>query len=207
MKAWWALQAARINGLSLRERLFLFLSVMAVLLAIADVLWLSPAQASYKQSQQRFAAQTAEVSRLRAELAAVSRPVDASADLRAELAQYQARVEALQGEITAIAPGAANGSEALEQVLVQFLKRSPGLRLVSSGTVAADAASAEAPAVPGIQRRGLELKVAGPYAELSRYVRQLELALPRLRWGSMQLQVDRQGPELTLRVYVLEVQP
>jgi MSHA biogenesis protein MshJ len=81
------------------------------------------------------------------------------------------------------------------------------LRLVSSGTVAADAASAEAPTVPGIQRRGLELKVAGPYAELTRYVRQLELALPRLRWGSLQLQVDRQGPELTLRVYVLEVQP
>lgn len=207
MKAWWTLQAARINGLSLRERMFLFLSVMAVLLAVADVLWLSPAQAGYKQAQQRFAAQTAEVSRLRAELAAVSRPVDASADLRTELVQYQARVDALQAEIAAIAPGAANGSEALEQVLVQFLKRSPGLRLVSSGTVAADAASAEAPTVPGIQRRGLELKVAGPYAELTRYVRQLELALPRLRWGSLQLQVDRQGPELTLRVYVLEVQP
>lgn len=208
MKAWWATQEARINGLSLRERLFLFVSVLVVILAVADVLWLSPAQADYKQVQQRFATQSAEVGRLRAELASVSRPVDASADLRASLAQSQARLASLREEIAAAAPGAASGSEVLEQVLVQFLKRRPGLRLVSSGTMTSEAGAAEAAPVPGIQRRGLELKVAGPYSELRRYVQSLEQSLPHLRWGRMQLVVvDGQAPELTLRVYVLEVQP
>lgn len=208
MKAWWATQEARINGLSLRERLFLFVSVLVVILAVADVMWLSPAQADYKQVQQRFATQSAEVGRLRAELASVSRPVDASADLRASLAQSQARLASLREEIAAAAPGAASGSEALEQVLVQFLKRRPGLRLVSSGTMTSEAGAAEAAPVPGIQRRGLELKVAGPYSELRRYVQSLEQSLPQLRWGRMQLVVvDGQAPELTLRVYVLEVQP
>lgn len=208
MKAWWATQEARINGLSLRERLFLFVSVLVVILAVADVLWLSPAQADYKQVRQRFATQSAEVGRLRAELASVSRPVDASADLRASLAQSQARLASLREEIAAAAPGAASGSEALEQVLVQFLKRRPGLRLVSSGTMTSEAGAAEAAPVPGIQRRGLELKVAGPYSELRRYVQSLEQSLPHLRWGRMQLVVvDGQAPELTLRVYVLEVQP
>lgn len=207
MTAWWAAQAGRINALSLRERLFLFLSLLVVILAIADVLWLTPAQTAYKQTQQRFLSQSAEVNRLRAELAAVSKPVDGSADLRAEVAQSQARIEALRAEIAAIAPGTSAGSEALEQVLVQFLKRSPGLRLVSSGTVPAEAGANDATSTPGIQRRGLELKVAGPYADLTRYVQSLEQALPRLRWGSMQLAVDKQTPELTLRVYVLEVQP
>ena len=47
MKAWWAIQAGRINALSLRERLFLFLSLLVVILAIADVLWLNPAQTAY----------------------------------------------------------------------------------------------------------------------------------------------------------------
>ncbi len=207
MKAWWAVQAGRINALSLRERLFLFLSLLVVILAVADVLWLTPAQTAYKQTQQRFLSQSAEVNRLRAELAAVSKPVDGSADLRAEVAQSHARIEALRAEIAAIAPGTSAGSEALEQVLVQFLKRSPGLRLVSSGTVPAEAGANDATSTPGIQRRSLELKVAGPYADLTRYVQSLEQALPRLRWGSMQLAVDKQTPELTLRVYVLEVQP
>lgn len=208
MKAWWATQEARINGLSLRERLFLFVSVLVVILAVADVLWLSPAQADYKQVRQRFATQSAEVGRLRAELASVSRPVDASADLRASLAQSQARLASLREEIAAAAPGAASGSEALEQVLVQFLKRRSGLRLVSSGTMTSEAGVAEVAPVPGIQRRGLELKVAGPYSELRRYVQSLEQSLPHLRWGRMQLVVvDGQAPELTLRVYVLEVQP
>jgi MSHA biogenesis protein MshJ len=73
--------------------------------------------------------------------------------------------------------------------------------------VPAEAGANDATSTPGIQRRGLELKVAGPYADLTRYVQSLEQALPRLRWGSMQLAVDKQTPELTLRVYVLEVQP
>lgn len=207
MKAWWVIQEARINGLSLRERLFLFVSVLVVILAVVDVLWLSPAQAAYQQIQQRFAAQSSELGRLRAELASVARPVDASADLRASVAQSQARLLSLQAEIAAAAPGAAAGSEALEQVLVQFLKHRPGLRLVSSGTMATEAGAADTAGVPGIQRRGLELKVAGPYPELRRYVQSLEQSLPHLRWGGMQLLVDAHVPVLTLRVYVLEVQP
>ena len=67
--------------------------------------------------------------------------------------------------------------------------------------------TAGTPDVAGVQRRGLQLKVAGSYAELSRYVKSLEQALPRLRWGPMQLVVNKQVPELTLQVYVLEVQP
>ena len=208
MKAWWTAQSARINALSLRERVFLFVSLLVVVLAIADVLWLTPAQAAYKLAQQRFTTQSAEVQRLRAEMAAVPAPVDAAVELRTQMAESQARIETLRAQMAALAPDAA-GAQALEPVLVQFLRRSPGLRLVSSGTVAADAdPSGVAPsAVPGIQRRGLELKVAGSYGDLTRYVKSLEQALPRLRWGSMQLSVDKQGTELTLRVFVLEVQP
>ncbi len=208
MKAWWTVQSARINALSLRERVFLFVSLLVVVLAIADVLWLTPAQAAYKLAQQRFTTQAAEVQRLRAELAAVPAPVDASVELRAQISESQSRIESLRAQMAALAPEAAD-AQALEPVLVQFLRRSPGLRLVSSGTVPAEAdpAGVTSTSVPGIQRRGLELKVAGSYSDLTRYVKSLEQALPRLRWGSMQLSADKQTTELTLRVYVLEVQP
>ena len=51
------------------------------------------------------------------------------------------------------------------------------------------------------------MKVAGPYAELVRYVKNLESALPALRWGALRLQSDKQPPELTLQVYVVGVRP
>jgi MSHA biogenesis protein MshJ len=52
----------------------------------------------------------------------------------------------------------------------------------------------------------LVLKVSGPYAELVRYVQALEAALPGLRWGAMELQADKRGTVLSLRVYALGVQ-
>lgn len=207
MKAWWIAQSARINALSLRERLFVFISLLLVVLALADFIWLTPAQQAMKKVQQQFVAQSSEVNRLRGELALVSMPVDLNADVRAELAQSQATLDSLQREIQALAPSGTSGESSIEPVLAQFLKRSPGLRLISSGTVPAEGASPAAETIPGVTRRGLELKVTGSYNELTRYVKSLESALPRLRWSGFQLLVGPQGPELTLRVYVLEAQP
>ena len=50
---------ARIEALSLRERIFLFLSVLVVCGAVFDALWLSPAQTVRKQLLMRFEKQTA----------------------------------------------------------------------------------------------------------------------------------------------------
>jgi hypothetical protein len=58
-----------------------------------------------------------------------------------------------------------------------------------------------------VSKRGLELKVAGSYAQLARYVQTLENALPTLRWGSLQITVGKQTPEMTLQVYVVGVSP
>ena len=65
MKNWWTLQSARINALSLRERVFLFLSVLACGMALVDVVWWSPAQVAHKQLTQRFEKQSAELKRVR----------------------------------------------------------------------------------------------------------------------------------------------
>jgi len=210
MKQWWQQQVVRIDALSLRERAFLFLSVIVVCLALADVLWLSPAQVAHQQVTQRFAAQGTELSRLRDELKSVAQPVDASKAVRDDIAAASARLEAVNQEIKSVAP-LADGGPALEQVLVQFLRRQAGLTLLSTGTLKQDAAIPVAPATgaapTGLSRRGMELRVAGPYPELVRYVKTLEIALPALRWGGLQLKSEKQPPELTLQVYVVGVQP
>ena len=210
MKQWWQQQVVRIDALSLRERAFLFLSVIVVCMALADVLWLSPAQVAHQQATQRFAAQGTELSRLRDELKSTAQPVDASKAVRDDIAAANARLEAVNQEIKAVAP-LADGGPGLEQVLVQFLRRQEGLTLLSTGTLKQDAAIPVAPATvaapTGLSRRGMELRVAGPYPELVRYVKTLEIALPALRWGALQLKSEKQPPELTLQVYVVGVQP
>ena len=202
MKALWLQHTARIDALSLRERAFLFISVLAVCMALADVLWLSPAQQAHQQIRQRVAAQGAELLRLRAELQSSAQPVDASKVVHDDIAAAHAQLDAINQDIATKVPTAASGL-AMEQVLVQFLRKQEGLTLLSTGTIPVDAPTA----LPGLLKRGMELRVTGPYPELVRYVKTLENALPALRWGALQLKSDKQPPELTMQVYVVEVQP
>jgi MSHA biogenesis protein MshJ len=100
----------------------------------------------------------------------------------------------------------AGSGRALEPVLVQFLRRYNNLTLVGTNTLKDEGAGAF-PAVPGLTRQGLELRIAGPYLELQRFVQSLESALPYLRWGSVQIKAELQPAEMTLQVYVLGVAP
>lgn len=220
MKQHWLKLAARIDALSLRERVIAFVSIIICCLALVDTVWLSPAQVAYKQATQRFAAQSAEVKRLRDELSTVAHPVDASKAVRDDIAAAQLRLDAVNQEIKVVAP-LAEGGPAVEQALVQFLRRHEGLTLVSTGTIKQElitissrakttANTNTGPAAdyqPVLSKRGLELKVSGSYAELARYVKTLENALPTLRWGSLQVTAGKQTSELTLQVYVVGVPP
>jgi MSHA biogenesis protein MshJ len=213
MKKQWQQLALRIDAMQLRERVFLFLAIIICCMALADTLWLTPAQVAHKQATQRFAAQGTELKRLRDELKAAAQPVDASKAVRDDIAAANLRLDAINQEIRAVAP-LAQGGPAIEQALVQFLRRQDGLTLLRTGTIQNDVvstASAAAPPAAGAQpvlsRRGLELSVSGSYADLVRYVRTLETALPSLRWGTLQLKTTKQSPEMTLQVFVVGVPP
>ncbi len=215
MKQKWQQLALRIDAMQLRERVFVFLTLIVCFAALADTLWISPAQVAHKQAAQRFATQETELQRLRNELKALAQPVDANKVVREDIAAANQRLEAINQEIKAVAP-LAQGGPAIEQALVQFLRRQEGLTLIGTGTLHNEGASlANATAVPAaaagaqpvISRRGLELSVAGSYADLVRYVRTLENALPTLRWGTLQLKTTKQAPEMTLQVFVIGVPP
>lgn len=220
MKELWEKYAQRIDSLSLRERVFLLTSVMVVVLAVADTVWLSPAQTAQRQLVQRFGAQAQEMDQLRAQLQVSGQVPDAGAQLRNEIAAANARLDAVNRDIAQASQQDTAGL-GLERVLVQFLRREEGLTLVSTTTLPLTAPTATAAAVdaisgatagtqpPGAQlrRRGLELRIAGPYAALTRYVQTLEAAMPLLRWGPMQLRATKERTELTLQVYLVEVQP
>ncbi len=209
MKKQWGPLAARIDAMQLRERVFVFLTIIVSVMALADTLWITPAQAAQKQVKQRFEAQGTELQRLREELRGAAQTVDPSKAVRDEIAAVNLRLDAVNRDIQAVAP-LAQGGPAIEQALVQFLRRQEGLTLLSTGTLASVAPTGAAPAAgapPTLQRRGLELSVAGSYADLVRYVRTLETALPTLRWGNLQIKTTKQAPEMTLQVFVVGAPP
>ena len=192
MKRWWDAQSARINALSLRERIFLFLAVIACGMALVDSLWLSPAQVAHKQLTQRFEKQSSELQRSRDTLRLTATPLDSNKPLRDEISTVAAQLEATNSLIKGLLPSAP-GETPLTQVLNQFLRRHEGLTLVRTTALAPEAASVShaamtpgAVALPaGLTRQGVELVVSGPYPQLTRYVQALEAALPNVRWGAM----------------------
>ena len=215
MKNWWTTQSARINLLSMRERMFLFLSLIAGALALADLLWLSPAQVAHKQLTQRFDQQSTELQRAREELKTVGRPADAGKAVREEIAAVKLQLDAVNQNIKQVLPGVTEDAP-LAQVLVHLLRRHEGLTLVRTSTVAPDAAlvktkaaaaAGTGAALVGLTRQGVELTVSGSYPELMRYVQTLEQALPHVRWGVMKLKSEKLPPELTLQLFLLGVQP
>jgi MSHA biogenesis protein MshJ len=211
LKIWWGVQSARINALSLRERVFLFLSVIACCLALADVLWMSPAQLAHKQLKQRFDKQSADLQRARDELKTIAKPANRGSSVSDETAVIQARLDEVNQSIKNVLPLAADATP-LTQVLVHFLSRHEGLTLVRTVVTAPESPGAKATATPGapspaaqLTRQGVELTVSGPYPELVNYVQTLEKALPHVRWGSMKLKSDKLPPELTLQLFLVGV--
>lgn len=209
----WKVLSARIDALSLRERAFLFLSLIAVCVALVDLLWLAPARAGYQQVQQKFVQENVELQRLREDLKAKAAQPEPARMVRDEIKQLNVSIATSNREISALSVS-SEGAMTLPKVLVHFLRRQNGLTLVRTSNLVADVVpgtsqSSQAGLVgpSAVVRNGLELTVSGPYLELVRYVQTLENAMPTLRWGTFKLVADQQPPELSLQVFLVGPQP
>jgi MSHA biogenesis protein MshJ len=197
--------AARIDALSLRERVILFLSVIILVLVLAEVAWLTPLQAMHRQITQRFTTQNAELLRLQDELRSLSGQTGPGQLVREELNQVRERLASVNSEISKL-PVSQRDDTPLTKVLVYFLRRHEGLVLVRTATLAGDSRTAPSSA-SGVTRQGVELVVSGSYPELVRYVQTLERSLPTLRWGGMRMDSENRTAELTLQVWLVGATP
>jgi MSHA biogenesis protein MshJ len=205
MKARLKQMASRIDALSLRERVILFLSIIILALVLAEVAWLTPLQAVHRQITQRFTTQNAELLRLQEELRTLSGQTGPGRLVREELAQVNERLADVNTEIAKI-PVSQRDDTPLTKVLVHFLRRHEGLVLVRTATLAAENRPASS-SPTGVTRQGVELVVSGSYGELVRYVQTLERSLPNLRWGGMRMNSESRDAELTLQVWLVGATP
>jgi len=207
MKQRWQGWMQKLDVLSVRERLFVLVSLLVCAVALVDTFWLVSARATHAQLQLRMMQQGLELKQLRDVVRSGPRPDDANRVVRDELTQTRARMDALDQHVAKLLPQ-SDRSAPLEQVLVHLLKRQPGLTLVRTVAVPPEAAgpgndngAAQLPA--GLTRQGVALTVAGSYADLTRYLATLESALPQVRWGALSLAVPGGEPELTLQLFLI----
>lgn len=209
LRAAWERQARRIDALSLRERAILFLSLVAVLVALFDSLVLSPHAARTRQRSEDAARQAAELSQLRGQFVAASQAgSEPAGSWRRQLDTARAERARLDGALRQA--GAAGPAEGLPTVLQRLLVQQPGLvlerlRLLDD----APAAGPLQPAIDGVSWQGVELQVQGSYRDVQRYLQALERELPGLRWGEMRLSASggNEAPRLRAEVFLLKVQP
>jgi MSHA biogenesis protein MshJ len=217
MNALWRNLTERYAALKQREQLLVGVAALAVLFFLLLTVWVDPPAKRAAAMRAQLAGQEKELAALQAQVAGLkSQLVDPDAANRKALAELQGRLAAIEGEIISLDDKLVPPQK-MGKVLQTMLSHHRGLALVSLRSLApepllvppdekknAGEKSAVAVRQENIWRHGLEIRVAGSYADLLAYVAELERAPQRLLWGGMALKVTAwPKSELTLTVYTL----
>lgn len=214
-RAHWRALQRRFDQRNGRERALLIAAAIALVLMVADALWLSPALATFKaaraqqlQVQQSLAGLQADAQQSQARGSSLARAQ------QAELALWRQQVRdgdtALRRHEDALV-----GPDRMVELLEQLLARHGEVRvramrslgrsdLLSAAGQAPTAAGGAGPASPTLYRHGVELVLEGGFADLLGYLQAMESLPQRVLWGSVDLKVEQHPRSvLTLRVYTL----
>lgn len=207
----WRAIGTRIDTMSLRERLFVFVAAGVVAVALVQILLIDATQRRIQSADARL--QSAEAALLQAgqqrKLLAGKGGNDPDRAAREALAAQEAHLATLNAELESrgrslIPP------ERMVQVLKDVVHDQAGVRIVGFKTLTPrPVALPDAPegSAPGFYRHGFEITVSGSYADLVAYLERLE-ALPwHLSWIEATLDASaRPDLKLTLIVRTLSME-
>lgn len=220
--------AARIDALTLRERVLLFAAAAAGIVFLAFFLGLKPMFARQAALRVQIVQQQNNIEGLDTELRVKveAAQVDPDAPVRTRIAAVQAETEALAGKLRAVQHGLVPPGR-MAPLVDAILRANGRLQLVSMRTLAAEAvtgaaagaagaaasadtAGAAAPAAEPalLYRHGVEVTVRGNYLDMIAYMAALESMPTRLFWGRAQLEAETwPTSRLTLNLYTLSLDP
>jgi len=204
--------ADRINAMSLRERVLIFLAVAVVLVAIADSVFFDPILRRQKASSQKIQQQQDEIRAMQAQLQAFAqaRLSDGANAKRQRFEKRKVELAALNREIAASQRELVT-PEQMAKMLSEIVKRNPNVELVSMRKLAAAGLSPaatpdSAPEGSALYRHGIEIAVSGTYLNMLSYVSQLERLSAKIVRGNMDLQAGVY-PKVTLRITLYTLSP
>jgi MSHA biogenesis protein MshJ len=188
--------AERIDAMSLRERLLIFLAVAALVVTTLDALLIEPSFAAAKRISLEIARQQAEISSIDKQLQAlaVAARSDPNRDkrarlevLRGELGDLERRIAGEQARVTS--------PEQMRSLVESLIARNPGISLVELRTLPKGPITARVLETVGqslggsalVYRHGLEVTVSGAYLDLLAYLDELERLPHQIRWTTLAL--------------------
>ncbi|MHB8424981.1 MAG: hypothetical protein ACYDB9_07490 [Gammaproteobacteria bacterium] len=207
-------QLARVDELSLRERVILFVGILVALFVAWDVVLMSPTTLHEKSVQQRIDNLHSQIATLNKSISQLvaSRSNNPNAELRVKLETVQADSARLDAQLSRATAGLVPPNQ-MVNLLEQVLARQHGLRLVSVEneppqpllkiTDGTDVRTAES---GSLYEHGLQIVFQGNYADIMAYLQALEHMKWRFYWDALDLQVKKYPiSQVTIRVHTLSL--
>ncbi|MBI5918891.1 MAG: agglutinin biogenesis protein [Nitrosomonadales bacterium] len=220
MKEQWKTLSDKLEALSLRERVMIFVAVLFMLGSLLNTLFLEPLRKQHKMLDEQFIQQQDQLrdtSIKLGDLLQASR-ADANSPVRDQIAQLRKQLDegeaVLHGWSDRLVP-----PDQMAGLLEQVLSKNARLQLVNLQTLppepliakaaGAKDAAANKPAPAQDQqvfKHGVQISVRGSYADLLQYLAALERLPSQMYWGRAQLKVEQYpSATLTLTLYTLSL--
>jgi len=204
--------ADRLDAMSLRERVLIFLAAAVVIVAIADSALFDPISRRQKVNSQRIHQQEDEIHTMQGQVQAYAqaRTGDDANAKRQRLEKRKLELAALDRELAGrrseLVP-----PERMAKMLHEIVKRNPDIELVSLRSLPASGLAQSLTAILGsgglaLYRHGIEITVSGSYLKMLAYVGQLERLPAKIMWGNMELQAGAY-PAVTLKITLYTLSP
>lgn len=225
MKRYWELVRGKIDGMSLRERVVIFLAAAFVLVASVNAVLLNPLLVKQAALSAQLVQKQEKMKELQAQLHSHSqaRQDDQHSPLRTRLEQLKQQLQEQDGYLQShrdrlVEPDKM--ANLLELVLSKNdklqlieLKTLPASPLVEKPQAVAQPPAADLPAgqqQPDAQKQvfkhGIQITVRGGYLDMLRYLDALEKMPAQMFWGEVSFSVDKYPDAvLTLTLYTLSL--
>jgi len=217
--------AARIDALTLRERVLLFAAIAAAYVFLMVFFGLKPMFAKQDQLRAQIIQQQNNIegidNEIRAKVEAAQ--IDPDAPTRTRIAAVRAQTAQLAETLRAMQNGLVP-PERMAPLLENILRSNARLQLLSMrtlpvesvlGAAAAQTPAASTPAADGapapkpaelLYRHGVEVTVRGNYLDMIAYMAALESMPTQLFWGRAQLEAESwPNSRMTLTLYTLSL--
>jgi MSHA biogenesis protein MshJ len=226
MRAEWQKYAARIDALSLRERLAVFVAFMAVIFYVSTTLFLDPVLARKKALVSGMTQQRSEMQAIQAQIQAMEAkqfdPDAANLARRNSVKDQIAEIDlSLKDMHQSLVP-----AQNMKALLQDMLSHQPRLQLLAMRTLPVtplvdksgkaekgEASAAGAPSAPksaagddNVFKHGVEITLQGSYADLYDYLTRVEKLRWRMFWSRASLNAeDYPRLKLTVTIYTLSL--
>ncbi len=201
MKKQWTRLLARLNIMTVRERLLLVTGVVALLSALTDFIFIEPLYKKQKLLAEQIDRESGvkAVQRERLQFELMKRGRENAAELNISLRNVQSDIDTVEKEISTLS-GSNNDLLTQPAMLARVLKRTDKVSLVRVASAGAENSVAASPGAVGAPRAGLDITLAGSYLDLMDYLASLEKAIPQARWSGITLSTASTPPQVTVRI-------